>query len=167
MLYRMGWLFGKKKPKVPLPQGRFLDEKALQFPALPQGEKVIQPEMLKKAAGLGELPPNDFPDTDFPALPETSVPQTVSQRAPLPVPQRMEMPKGSGPRYIKVGVYQRILGEMDGLKETLTDLQGSNRKLDDSEYNEESNFEHLKKSVKLMHDRLLQIDKVIYKDLGD
>ena len=103
----MGWLFGKKKPKVPV----------------------------------------------HPPHPEAPAPAMV--------------PQPSGPLFVKVGVYQRILGEVDDLKAQVAGLAAANRKLEDSEYNEEHHFEKLKRSVKVMHDRLLQVDKTIYKGQGD
>src|SRR3989344_484924 len=73
----------------------------------------------------------------------------------------------SEPLFVKMEVYQRILGEMDDLKLILSKLGEINRHLESSEYNEENNFEKLRREVKLIHDRLLQIDKILFKSESD
>ncbi len=151
----MGWFFGSKKPKVPLPMGRPFDEKALRFPSAPVADRVIEPEQVKLAAGL-QMPPLPMSGTvRAPAMP----PQPV---APAPAPAYQP----SGPLFIKVNVYQRILGELENLKAELAQLDHHNRALESSEYNEEHNFERLKSAVKVMHDRLLDVDKKIFKVQG-
>ncbi|MBI2666311.1 hypothetical protein HYX13_01735, partial [Candidatus Woesearchaeota archaeon] len=51
----MGWLFGKKKvdSRVPFPEGRPVDEKTLRFPSSGMRERIIEPEQVKAAAGVG------------------------------------------------------------------------------------------------------------------
>jgi hypothetical protein len=173
----MGWLFGRKKPKVPLPTGHPVDENALQFPALPSGDKVIEPESVKKAVGVGKpvAPQVEEKSLSFPE--ERPAPPPLKE-SPGPMrsdpsqsmsaqPQPAMVPHLNGPLFVKVGVYQRILGEVEDLKERVADLAEANRKLEDSEYNEEHHFEKLKRTIKVMHDRLLQVDKTIYKSQGD
>ena len=69
----------------------------------------------------------------------------------------------SKPLFVRVEVYQKILGEIDSLRDDLKELNHFNGSLENSEYNEETNFVKLKKGVKVMHDRLLQVDKIIFK----
>ena len=46
----MGWLFSRKKavPKVPFPEGKMIDEKALRFPAPSSSERIIEPDKVKE-----------------------------------------------------------------------------------------------------------------------
>ncbi len=152
----MGWLFGKKKPKVPLPEGKPLDEKTLQFPSAPPKEKIVEPAEVKAAAGVDK--PTDTPieaPAELPAVP------AKPEEAPAPIPSTIRESL-----HVKVDVYQRILGELENLKHDLSYLDETNRRLDSSEYNEESNFDKLRKAIKSMHDRLLQMDKVLFKIQG-
>ena len=169
----MGWLFGKKKkvPIVPFPEGRPLDEKTLQFPAAPPPQKVINPEELKKAAGVDVQPEivpekaGSFDKGKIPAITPPKGPARLLQVPPRQVEEQIF--DQSRPLYIKVEVYQRILGEIDSLKESLHYLGTASKSLESSEYNEESNFEKLRKTMKNLHDNLLQIDQSIYKSQGD
>lgn len=148
----LGWLFGKKKvlPKVPFPEGQPFDEKTFQFSKKFDGDTVIGPEHLQAAAGYNQ-PFN---------LPESASRTTPS--APMPASNY-----NSEPLFVKVEAYQRILGEIDGLKGNLNKLQEVNRRLESSEYNEENNFEKLKKAMKMAHDKLLQVDKTLFKYQGE
>ena len=60
----MDWLFGRKKavPKVPFPEGKQIDEKALRFPASTPSERVIEPEKVKEAVGFNK--PMAFPEEE-------------------------------------------------------------------------------------------------------
>jgi len=69
----------------------------------------------------------------------------------------------SEPSFVKVEVYQEMLGAITESKQKLNELAETNRKLESSEYNEEDNFVKLKRAVKVMHDRMLLIDKTIFK----
>ena len=164
----MGWLFGAKKvPRVPLPQGYKLDEGALRFPAMsgPQ-QRVIQSDQIKQAVGFEK--PFSFPEDAEEGQSEQTMPTysdqpkgTSTSMAPAPVNQN------SNPLYVKVEVYQQILGQLDGLRGDLNHLTDSNRQLESSEYNEQNNFDRLRRAVKSMHDRLLQIDKELFNSQGD
>ncbi len=146
-------------PKVPFPEGK-LNEGALLFPGMGFQEKVIKPEQLKAAAGLDdglpELPPLSFPsEPPQPSFPsKRAIPQSFTRQEDVPV-------------YLKVEVYQRILGEIEGLRVDFAHLQVANINLTSSEYNEENNFTKLRKAVRGIHDRLLQVDKVLFKHQGD
>ncbi|MBS3127455.1 hypothetical protein J4228_04795 [Candidatus Woesearchaeota archaeon] len=161
----MGWLFGKKKkavPKVPFPEGKMIDERALRFPTSFSTERVIEPERIKEAAGMKEsLPvPELSPKPVMPAIP-SSFKREVKQ--PLSFPPRSTL----GPLYINVEVYQQVLGRLEDLKKEFTILNEKNRSLETSEFNEEGHFEKMQRSVKVLHDRLLQIDKTLFKAQGE
>ncbi len=171
----MGWLFGRKKvvPKVPFPQGRPFDEKALQFPSIDSSDRVIEPDKVKEAVGFSK--PMAFPDEDesmnmpmdeeieLPSAPTPSFPSTSRYKSPTP--SSGFMPKHE--LYVKVEVYQRMLGELDELRRGFTDLQQINKNIDESEYNEENNFNKLRRGMKALHDSLLQADKILFKSQGD
>ena len=169
----MGWLFGRKKvvPKVPFPQGRSLDEKALEFPPLDSSERVIEPDKVKEAVGFSK--PMAFPDEeesmpvmDDEELPETSSPVfKPSSRYSQPAPTQDFMPKHD--LFVKVEVYQAMLGELDELRRGFMDLQQIHKIIGESEYNEENNFSKLRRGMKSLHDGLLQADKILFKSQGD
>ena len=69
--------------------------------------------------------------------------------------------------YVKVEVYQRMLGELDELRRGFLDLQQISKNIDESEYNEENNFNKLRRGMKNLHDNLLQADKILFKSQGD
>ncbi len=75
---------------------------------------------------------------------------------PMPV-------SGEGPLYIKKDAYQKILTEIHDLHGFLNKMKSATNILEKSEYNEEAHFERLKKTIKDMHDKLLQTDKVLFK----
>ncbi len=149
------WPFSQKKkvPRVPFPEPRPLDEGSLRFPRYAPQEKIIQPEKIQEAAGIKEemLPPEE----DIPLLEET--PMAIPSELPFFQSQM------SKPLFIKKDVYQRILGELESLKGDLFNLSELNRDLEKSEYNEENNYVILRKSMKSIHDRCLQIDKILFK----
>jgi hypothetical protein len=158
----MGWLFGKKKvpeAKVPFPAGRVLDEGALRLPGRTGRERVIEPEAIKAAAGLEE--PLSFPEAEE-GFTEASLPSysTPSSSGKMPT---MPFFKVKKPVYIKVDVYQRLLGEMDAVKARILEMQEVDRKLETSEYNEENNFAHLRRAVRSIHDHLSMVDRIVFK----
>ncbi|MEK6845160.1 MAG: hypothetical protein AABY26_00255 [Nanoarchaeota archaeon] len=53
------------------------------------------------------------------------------------------------------------------MKSELNQLKDINTKLETSEYNEEHNFDKLKKAMKNIHDRLLSVDKTLFKVQGE
>ena len=167
----MGWLFGRKKvvPRAPFPQGRPLDEKTLQFPTMGPSERVIEPEKVKEAVGFSK--PMAFPDE------EESMPMEEASERPVPSPTMPSRYASSEPisagimpkheLYVKVEVYQRMLGEIEELRRGFTGLQQINKNIDESEYNEENNFNKLRRGMKSLHDSLLQADKILFKSQGD
>ena len=177
----MGWLFGKKKvPKVPFPTGVPVDEKELRFPAPGVRERVIAPRDLKEAVGFEKnvAPPSapqmPLPEKSVPQVPSATIKNNLPSSAPLPPRQRMQFPNNpvspfsdEGPLFIKKEVYQRLLGEMDDLKHMVHELREINKSLENSEYNEENNFSKLRNSIRIIHDKLLQIDKTMFKSQGD
>ncbi len=165
----MGWLFADKKkmaPRVPFPMGKSLDDKSLRFSAPTSMEREIQPDRVQEAVGYNQ--PMNFPSAFD--VEQTPLPQNVTQRN---VPLQKEVPRpevntqASGPMFMKVDVYQLVLNEVDGLKRVLEELQESNLLLEKSEYNEEHSFEKLRKTMRGVHDRFLQIDKKLFKIAGD
>ncbi|MBT3836049.1 hypothetical protein HOD05_02155 [Candidatus Woesearchaeota archaeon] len=155
----MGWLFGKKKvPKVPFPQGR--EANALKFPSSTPAQRIIEPRSVKEAVGVGKAPlPPSKPQREE----ETLVP-SPKEVPNMPTPmQPHEIFGAEGPLYIKMEVYQTILGELDELKTDFTRLNKSHRILEESEFNEEHHYGKLKNNMKLIHDKLLQADKTLFK----
>ena len=165
----MGWVFADKKkvaPRVPFPMGKSLDDKSLRFSAPTSTDREIQPEQVQDAVGYNQ--PMSFPTT-FEAqqapLPQNVPTRNLSSRSEVPRPTAEV--QVSGPMVVKVDVYQLILNEVDGLKGVLGSLQEANRLLEKSEYNEEHHFEKLRKTMRGVHDRFLQVDKKLFKIAGD
>ena len=165
----MGWLFGRKKavPRVPFPEGKPIDEKALRFPAPGSSERVIEPDRIKDAVGFNK--PVAFPVEETSFEEELSVPPSFSlsrTARPIAAPPTFELVSRQE-LYVKVEVYQRMLGELDELKKKLSELSEASKNLEISEYNEESNFNKLRKLMKSLHDILLHADKTLFKAQGD
>ncbi len=185
----MGWLFGRKKavPKVPFPQGQAGNPKTLRFPNAKSEDKVIQPKQVKAAVGF-EKPMNPPQAKPIPKPEAKSLPprkplpapvarQPLPSKGPLPPqPQAQPVPveprvnpfmgNDEGPLYIKINVYQRILGEVGLLHKELNELNHCNRVLENSEYNEEADFAKLRRSMKQVHDKLLDVDKRLFSSQG-
>ena len=156
----MGWLFKSKKkiPKIPFPEAQSFGSDTLRFPEKIK-ERIIEPDEVMDAAGLKEeMAASVSERADFDS--ETDIEEngdlTPAPRAPGPI-------ASSEPLYVKVDVYQRILGEVGNLKDHLLELNETNRRLENSEYNEEANFDKLRKTMKTIHDRLLEADKILFK----
>ncbi len=165
----MGWLFADKKkvaPRVPFPMGKSLDDKSLRFSAPTSMDREIQPDRVQEAVGYNQ--PMSFPSVFDQE--QTPLPQNVPARG-LPLQKDVPRPEldtqASGPMFMKVDVYQLVLNEVDELKGVLGHLQEANRLLDKSEYNEEHHFEKLRKTMRGVHDRFLQVDKKLFKLQGD
>lgn len=154
----MSGLFSRKKiPKVPMPEPRYMGTDTLQFPRSQASDRVIEPD---RFGGMDEPSPFFKEEERLPNLPpprSRAMSTPAKPIAPAPEPQEQ-----AEPLYIKVDVYQRILGEINGIKSKFGDLGSLNKHLEKSECNEEDHFEKLRKSVKLIHDRLLQVDKIIF-----
>ena len=167
----MGWLFGKKKtPQVPFPQGRPLDDKELRLPSTPSvPSRVIQPEQLKEAVGLGK--PIMFPEMNEKSELAPFGEEIDFERQSLPPLESLHSKSASAsanqpssqPLFLHIEVYRQVVGQLDDLRVKLGEIQEVTTKLETSEYNEENNFAILKKEVKSMHDRLLNIDKIVFK----
>jgi len=69
----------------------------------------------------------------------------------------------TGPVHLHVRSYQKILGELEGMKREVGHLSNVNKSLEKSEYNEEKDFAKLKITVKNIHDKLLSADKILFK----
>ncbi len=161
----MGWLFGKKKvaPRVPFPEGKF-DENTLRFPILSSSEREIEPDAIKEAVGFGKpittpeeksMPRFDVARSSFPP------PPTLREiRSSVPVQPMVSV--GPSPLFIKMDAYQSILEEFDDLRGSLQQLAHTNHMLEQSEYNEEQNFLRLRRGIKAMHDKLLDMDKTLF-----
>ncbi len=152
------WLFGKKKlvPKVPFPEGKAFDEKALRFPRRALYSKVIEPDEVHAALGLNLPSLSREEENELSPLPERD------EEPPFPFKQPFGEKK-SEPTYVKIGTYQQILEEISEMRKTLVQMRETNKKLHSSEYNEEHNFIKLRNATKVAHDKLLQIDKIISK----
>jgi len=168
----MGWLFGRKKvvPRVPFPQGRALDEKALEFPSMDSSDRVIEPDKVKEAVGFSK--PMAFPEEEESMpMPEEEAPETPRfPFAPMPKYNRTAAAQELMPKhelYVKVEVYQRMLSELDELRRGFVDLQQINKSMGESEYNEERSLEKLRRDMKSVHDKLLHIDKKLFKYQGE
>jgi hypothetical protein len=156
----MGWLFGRKK-KVPFPEPQKIDEKELKFPTTPHSDKVIVPEQLKEVAGVKKVDePVPSPE---PSKKEKKVALATPEFNNLPAKSPVMEETDNSPMYIKIQVYQRVLGELDELKDEISSLSHVSKNLTESEFNEDKHFEKLKKEIKSIHDNLLKLDKVLFK----
>lgn len=152
----MAWFFSKKKvvSKVPFPEPHSLDDGAIRFPMRPHSERTIEPEHIQEAIGVEDLH----------RMPAEELPRPSLSRSKLDMPQERRAPKQDTiPLFVKVDVYQKILTEMDTLHKTLSSLGEVSKELEVSEYNEENNFLKLKRALKSVHDRLLIVDKTLFK----
>ena len=155
----MGWLFGKKKvqPKVPFPEGRPL-EGSLSFPGRSSRERIIEPDEVKAAAGLEK--PLAFPRMESPSpfsfskSRETFSPPGPAARPELPIMNS----SANVPLFLKLDAYQQLLTELNALKATIASVNVTALR-----YNEEEEFIKLRKSVKGLHDKLISIDKMLFK----
>ena len=142
---------------MPFPEAQLFGSDTLRFPDKVR-ERVIEPSDIMDAAGLMEekavasekMDLNSEMGLEEPAesMPITKAPGLITSNEPL---------------YVKVDIYQRILGEIGNLKNHLLELNETNRILENSEYNEEDNFDKLRKAMKAIHDRLLEADKILFK----
>lgn len=167
----MGWLFGKRKvvPQVPFPERKGTEESTLRFPPAP-GDRVFEPEQVKAAVGIGKR----FSwggDTSSERSSESMMGRTNTDLSADSVEASNSAVSGpsafpsskSEPLYIKVEVYRHLLGEMESLRRDLSYLHTVTSHLQASEYNEEHHFTKLRRAMRGMHDRLLQVDKLMFK----
>lgn len=165
----MSWLFKKKVvPRVPFPGGRPFDEKELRFAPSALRERVIEPEPTRQTSGFGK--PLSFPDNfdmHIEGMEVTEPKLAVASTNIQGYSQNLAKNEEFGPTYVKVDVYQHLLGEIDGLKTSLSALTDVSRALEKSEYNEEASFEKLKRDIKSIHDKLLHVDKRLFKYQGE
>ena len=66
-----------------------------------------------------------------------------------------------GPLFLKLDAYQQLLSELGNIKAAVTAVE-----ITVSRYNEEEEFIKLRRSVKSLHDKLLSIDKILFKSEG-
>jgi len=173
---------------MPLPAGQAVDEKALKFPSAGSSKKVIGAGDVKQAVGFNK-PIDRFPQ---PKMEEElakanddlkisfgnksstpSIEQVSASQVPAPVQESQgdsnrnfyeeDQRDRDGPLFVKVDVYQHILGGIEGLQKDVKVLSSTSKKLDNSEFNEEAHFEKLKKELKVIHDKLLLADKTLFK----
>jgi hypothetical protein len=167
----MGWLFGKKKkvPRIPFPEGQGIDKNALQFSSPSSKERVIEPEQIKEAVGIEQplafpLPEEQIKAPEMRNSPSQELEHTLSQNGIEPKLPIMNLQiESDEPLFIKVDVYQEILTKMDELKLDFSHLKHTNNQLQQSEFNEVNSFEKLRKSIKNIHDKLLLVDKTLFK----
>lgn len=172
----MGWLFGKKRKRSELPLGSGpFDEKALTFPVTEppertiRPEKAFKPEKIKEAVGFEQqigLPPEE--EAEESALPKFSGKKMPSGFEPFkldskPPTSPLALFQQPEELYIKVDIYQRIIGEISSINKKLTELSEINKSLITSEFNENSGFSRLRKLMKGCHDNLLQVDRIMFK----
>ena len=157
----MGWLFGKKKavPRVPFPEGKPFDENSLQFPTSSPSDKIINPEQVQAAVGVSSMP--EMPEEDQ-GIQETEQTRVPEERYSTPQRQFPEE-QLAGNSFVKIEVYRRILSKIDEMNKSVHNLKEASKNLDVSEYNEETHFIKMRRATKNVHDRLLQIDKTIFK----
>lgn len=175
----MLWFSKKKVPRVPFPEAH--PAGALRFPSMRPEERIIEPARVKEAVGL-ETPSITEEAPSLPSLPTFEEPapdrfeerrtETLPPTAPTQRPMvRTTMPHYSKPEseplFVKIDVYQRILGEIDSIKKDVSDAFEASKHLETSEYNEEDNYAKLKRAIRVIHDRLLQVDKTLFKAQGD
>jgi len=138
-----------------------MDEKTLRFPTSMPAERVIEPEQFKQAAGFERDDQQlDFSTEPLPAEPSIKRVITAPEAPEAPAPRPGNRKE---PLFVKVELYRRVLGEIDTIRSKLNELNSINKRLEQSEYNEEHHFDRMKQSVRIMHDRLLQVDKIIFK----
>ena len=173
-------LFSKKKktPKVPFPEGKFVDERSLSFSPHLSADKVIEPDALKKAAGV-HAPPE--PPTLTPPPPEPVAPQAVPMPPsapsmpvvaptpldPTPVESEPIYAAAQGPLFVKKEVYVDLLEGINEVVKHIGELRGAGNELAQSEYNEEHEATQLKKKLKSVHDKMLQVDSLLFKVTGE
>ncbi len=151
----MGWLFGKKKLNAPFPEPRVLDDGALRFPMRSSSDRIIEPEQLKAVAGLEQPPPiRNMPKPAAATIPPED--EESTQKYPLAA-------EADEPLFVHIDVYRQVLGAIDDIKKGVNSLQETSKRLETSEYNEETHFTKLRRAVKSMHDRMLQMDKTVFK----
>ncbi len=168
----MGWLFGKKKklvPKVPLPAGKIVDEKELRFPSDSSSKLVIEPDKLKKAAGIiqsTESKPPEIPPLPKPMVSPMPKPVPFTPK-PLPRKPITEAPPlkpvmEEDTLFVKINAYKGLLQEISNLKENIHQLNKIHSKLEKSELMEGKDLNILNSDLKTIHDRLQKVDKTIF-----
>ena len=185
----MGWLFGRKKKKVPV-SSALHDDQSLSFGANSGSDTVIKPDQFKAAAGLdagfddmshdsglqGDSMENSSSDGDAWGQlgSQKSVGMPDSPGEPQMFSPGMDLPGSPRPatvgarrltqdyKYIQVLQYKRILGELKDLDTELTHMSGLSKSLDKAEYNEEKHFMRLKDTMRKAHDKVLQSDRVLF-----
>ena len=182
----MGWLFGKKKePRVPLPEGHLVDERALHFPPPSSMRKtLLEPEkarelvgMKNRSSALASLP--ELPQLGEEVLPRMEVRERIASERrgqpkremmlakPVVSRSRHENPLRDNSLYLNISDYKSVLLRKEQLKSDTLKLQEKNKNLENSEFNEDKNLEKIKRTIKHLHDDLLRIDKILFDPQGD
>lgn len=136
-------------PKVPLPEAGHFDEKALQFPIGRQSQTVISSYHEEEHQQEQVSPAVSAP-------PQTSVKRSMKGQSPV---AKISMHRH---HYVKVEMYQQLLADLDGLKKDLTHLGETNHLLETSEFNEEADYDKIKRNLKNVHDKIVSIDKTLF-----
>ena len=177
----MGWLFGKRKePRVPLPEAHEVDDSSLRFPNS-YSKKIIEPKKIKEAVGFEkplEMPMEPEPVTEKPRMPpplprvrpvrqvktelppSTIVNRDFTETPSLPVPAQIHQ---GDELFVKVEMYHHLLGKLEMAHHNIVELDQISKKLERSEYHEDEHFEKMKTAVKSLHDKLLRVDKLLFK----
>ena len=180
----MGWLFGKRKePRVPLPEAHEVDDSSLRFPNS-YSKKIIEPKKIKEAVGFEkplaslEMPMELEPVMEKTRMPpplprvgpvrqvKTEIPQSTKinrdfiETPSLPVPAQIHQ---GDEHFVKVEMYHHLLGKLEMVHHNIVELDQISKKLERSEYHEDEHFEKMKTAVKSLHDKLLRVDKLLFK----
>lgn len=153
------------QPKIPLPGSRPFDEKTFQFSKKFGKDTLIEPEHLQAVAGFDQ--PFSFPESVGRGTNKGAPPKPIMPSFGEPEVGSTALLAAKKPIYLNVNLYEKVLWEVDALKHDCIRLQQINNHLDTSEYNEEHHYDKLKRDLKVLHDKLQRIDKVLFKGLGE
>src|SRR3989339_1283738 len=139
----MGLFSRKKKVDVPLPPS----EEILRFPRRLPMEREILPA------------PKRMPETErLPKEPEPVQSSFPSQTQVNPNTQLVNQFF-----FLRMVDYQNLIGNLDNTNLQVQELEHTMNKLEASEFNENRDYEALKSNLKKVHERLLYVDKLIFK----
>ena len=147
----MIWFFKKKKVTVPIPENH---EDLLQFPR--SSSKRTIPEEIKKSVGLEEPP--QMPDMALPEEPTLGI-GAAPAKTVTPAPNYQT----AYPFFLRVQSYQELIKDTSDIKTHVLELDLTTEKLENSEFNENKNYEKLKRELRKVHERLLFMDDLIFK----
>ncbi len=166
-------LFSRKK-KVELPEAPSDD--LLDFPKLTESEKEIVPEKIQREVGL-----ESEEEPELIEEPKTPVPEKikgvfgfmkkepVEQTLPEPILSKSSFEEETEevvvkkPFFSRIQSYQETIESLSSIKISMIKLEELNDKLDKSRFNENRDYETLKRDLKNIHDKLLFMDDLIFK----